>query len=330
MGLLVLIASVGKFAGAFVGGRLGGMTTRESLALACGMNARGSTEVIVATVGLSIGILSQQLFTMIVAMAMVTTLAMPPMLRWALRQLPLSRDERARIDRERFEERGFIANIERLLLAVDESPNGQFAAHLVGLIAGFRGIPVTVLHIGPKSERPSDAEQSGPEKAVEAAAAVARASAEADRYESGSPPVDISTRIREGGLTATVADEAKKGYGLLAIGVRKVTTKQGFHDRVTRAAAGFEGPLMIVRARGPHLEDPINSKFRIVLPVTGTEVSRRPAEVAVALAKASRAPIVAVYASSAGDSKTQRRRRGGATRAHEDAILQDFMALARR
>jgi Kef-type K+ transport system membrane component KefB/nucleotide-binding universal stress UspA family protein len=328
-GLLILIASVGKFAGAFLGGRLGGMTTRESLALACGMNARGSTEVIVATVGLSIGILSQQLFTMIVAMAVVTTLAMPPMLRWALRQLPLSRDERARIDRERFHERGFIANIERLLLAVDESPNGQFAARLVGLIAGFRGIPVTVLHIGPKSERPSDAEQSGPEKAVEAAAAVARASAEADRYESGSPPVDISTRIGEGGLTASVADEAKKGYGLLAIGVSKVTTKQDFHDRITRAVAGFEGPLMIVRAQGPHLEDPINSKFRIVLPVTGTEVSRRAAEVAVAMAKASGAPIVAVYASSAGDSKT-RRRRGGATRAHEDAILQDFLALARR
>ena len=49
------------------------------------MNARGSTEVIVATIGLSMGALSQDLFTMIVAMAVVTTMAMPPMLRWALR-----------------------------------------------------------------------------------------------------------------------------------------------------------------------------------------------------------------------------------------------------
>ena len=331
-GLLVLIASVGKFAGAFLGGRLGGMTARESLALACGMNARGSTEVIVATVGLSIGILSEQLFTMIVAMAVVTTLAMPSMLRWALRRLPISREERARIKRDRFEERGFIANTERLLLAVDESPSGQFASRLVGLIAGFRGIPVTVLHIGPKSARQSDAEPSRPEVAVAAGTAAAKAAAEMDRSEGGSSAVDISTRAREGGLTATVSDEAKKGYGLLAIGVKNVTTaKQGFHERITRAAAGFEGPLMIVRARGPHLEGPAESEFRIVLPVTGTEVSRRAAEVAVALAKYTRAPIVAIYASSAGDSKTKSRRyRVGARRPPEDAILQDFLALARR
>jgi K+:H+ antiporter len=45
------------------------------------MNARGSTEVIVASIGLSIGVISQDLFTMIVAMAIVTTLAMPPTLR---------------------------------------------------------------------------------------------------------------------------------------------------------------------------------------------------------------------------------------------------------
>jgi Kef-type K+ transport system membrane component KefB len=48
------------------------------MALGCGMNARGSTEVIVASIGLSLGVISQDLFTMIVTMAVVTTLAMPP------------------------------------------------------------------------------------------------------------------------------------------------------------------------------------------------------------------------------------------------------------
>src|SRR4029079_1791523 len=78
---LILIATIGKFGGAFIGGELGGLTRSEALALATGMNARGSTEVIVATVGLSMGALSQDLFTMIVAMAVITTLAMPPTLR---------------------------------------------------------------------------------------------------------------------------------------------------------------------------------------------------------------------------------------------------------
>jgi Kef-type K+ transport system membrane component KefB len=91
-GALIVIASVGKFGGAFIGGRLGQLSHRESLSIACGMNARGSTEVIVATVGLSMGVLSQNLFTMIVAMAVITTLAMPSMLRWALARIPLGEE----------------------------------------------------------------------------------------------------------------------------------------------------------------------------------------------------------------------------------------------
>src|SRR6516225_962681 len=60
---LVVIASAGKFGGAFIGGKLGQLSRRESLAIACGMNARGSIEVVVATLGLSTGLLSQNLFT---------------------------------------------------------------------------------------------------------------------------------------------------------------------------------------------------------------------------------------------------------------------------
>ena len=91
---LIVIASIGKFSGAFVGGKLGGLTRAELLALGCAMNARGSTEVIVATIGLSMGVLSQNLFTLIVTMAVVTTMAMPTMLRWALNRLPLRKKER--------------------------------------------------------------------------------------------------------------------------------------------------------------------------------------------------------------------------------------------
>ena len=119
-GAIVLIASLGKFGGAFIGGILGGLNRMESFALASGMNARGSTEVIIATIGLSMGVLSRNLFTIIVTMAIATTMAMPPMLRAALSRLPLSKDEKARLEKEEFEEKGFVANLERLLLAVDE------------------------------------------------------------------------------------------------------------------------------------------------------------------------------------------------------------------
>src|ERR1700719_2753605 len=146
-GGIILLASIGKFSGAFLGGRIGGLSYAESFAVGCGMNARGSTEVIVATIGLSMGALTQRLFTAIVAMAVVTTMAMPPMLRWALKRLPMGREEKARLEREEFEAQGFLSHVERLLVAVDASPSGRFASRLVGLLAGVRRLPTTVLHL---------------------------------------------------------------------------------------------------------------------------------------------------------------------------------------
>ena len=156
---LIAIATIGKFGGAFLGGELGGLSRRESLALATGMNARGSTEVIVATIGLSMGALSQDLFTMIVTMAIVTTLAMPPTLRWALARLPMRKEEKERLEREEMEAKGFVSQLERLLVAVDDSANGQFGSRVAGMIAGTRSMPTTVMHItaAKKSDKKQDA-----------------------------------------------------------------------------------------------------------------------------------------------------------------------------
>jgi hypothetical protein len=158
---LVLIASIGKFGGAFAGGKFAGMSFKEATAVGSAMNARGSTEVIVASIGLSMNILSHNLFTMIVTMAVLTTLAMPPMLRWALRRLPMGAQEKERVDREALDERGFVSSLERLLLAVDDSANGRFTAYLAGLIGGSSGMPTTVLRLE------KDAEEDGKAKGEE-------------------------------------------------------------------------------------------------------------------------------------------------------------------
>src|SRR5574340_1186151 len=87
-------------------------------------------------------------------------------------RLPLGEDEKARLEREEFEKTGFVANLERILLAVDESANGKFASRLAGVIAGMRGIPTTVLHIGhrAKHQEKRRAESGSPEAAVKAGA----------------------------------------------------------------------------------------------------------------------------------------------------------------
>ncbi|MBR1125106.1 cation:proton antiporter [Bradyrhizobium lablabi] len=324
---LVLIASIGKFGGAFAGGALGGLTRRESYALAAGMNARGSTEVIIATIGLSMGVLSQNLFSMIVTMAILTTMAMPPMLRAALSRLPLGKDEKARLEREEFEQSGFVANLERLLLAADESANAKFASHITGVLAGGRGLPITVLHVDPRTEqREKKGDDEGSLEAIVRNAV--RAIAEADQDSTGK--VDITTRDRKEKPAEAIADEAKKGFDLVVIGMDKVLNARGdFDKKIEDIAAGFKGPMAIVAAKGLHLEPPATTSFNILVPVSGSSVSRRGAEIAITLARLHDTPLKIVYVSTTRD-KGARRRRASLSLAPEEAILKDTAAAAAR
>src|SRR6185312_12224236 len=225
---LVAIASIGKFAGAFTGGKVSGLTSRESLAVGCAMNARGSTEVIIATIGLGMGALTQNLYTMIVTMAVLTTMAMPPMLRWALRRLPISAEEKARLEKEELDAKGFISKFERLLIAADESPNGKFASRVAGFIAGRRGIPITVLPIDPKRRKEDSMELTA--AATEGAKEGHQASKE--RNDDPKPErVEVSERPKEA-VKEAMKKEAPKGYDMLFVGVDKVHDKDGFSPAI--------------------------------------------------------------------------------------------------
>ena len=84
LGLILAVAIGGKFAGAFAAARLNRMPVRESTALATLMNTRGLTELIVLNVGLQLGILGQDLYSLMVVMAVVTTAMAGPLLNWIL------------------------------------------------------------------------------------------------------------------------------------------------------------------------------------------------------------------------------------------------------
>ncbi|GAA3567011.1 hypothetical protein GCM10022419_054640 [Nonomuraea rosea] len=88
MAVVVLaIAIAGKFAGAYIGARVARMGHWEGLALGAAMNARGVIEVIVAMAGLRLGVLTVETYTIIVLVAVITSLMAPPLLRWAMARI---------------------------------------------------------------------------------------------------------------------------------------------------------------------------------------------------------------------------------------------------
>ena len=83
-GVILLAAVVGKLGGCFLGARLTGQPWREAASIAALMNTRALMGLIAINVGLELKLLTPELFTMLVIMALVTTAMCGPLLRWWL------------------------------------------------------------------------------------------------------------------------------------------------------------------------------------------------------------------------------------------------------
>jgi Kef-type K+ transport system membrane component KefB len=78
--VIIVVATIGKFAGSAIAARLTGLNWREASAIGILMNTRGLMGLIVLNIGLDLGVISPQVFAMLVLMALVTTLTTAPVL----------------------------------------------------------------------------------------------------------------------------------------------------------------------------------------------------------------------------------------------------------
>jgi Kef-type K+ transport system membrane component KefB len=88
--LVIALATVGKLVGAVLGAYMGGLDVRSSFVVGFGMNARGAMEIVLSTLAFKAGIIGDHLYTALIVMALVTSIAAGPMMRVFL-QLPLAR-----------------------------------------------------------------------------------------------------------------------------------------------------------------------------------------------------------------------------------------------
>jgi Kef-type K+ transport system membrane component KefB len=86
MALLVLAAAIaGKGVACWAAARLSGLNNREAMGIGTLMNVRGLMELIIINIGLQRGIISPELFAILVIMAVTTTIMASPLFEWAMR-----------------------------------------------------------------------------------------------------------------------------------------------------------------------------------------------------------------------------------------------------
>jgi K+:H+ antiporter len=325
---VIAVASLGKFLGALAGGRLGGLTGAESLALATGLNARGSTEVIIASIGLSMGVLSNQLYTMIVAMAVVTTMIMPPTLRWVLARVPLREEEAKRLEKQAAEAREIVPKMERALVVLDGSPNGKLAAKLAGMFAARQQLLTTIMEIGAGREGKVD---PGRQLLAQAAKLVLeKGPLSPDAHAASAPQMSLQELVHAKSTDSddAIEKEAAKGYSIAFVGIERPFsgTSNRSGEQLQRLLETFDGPLAIVFDGARAVAEP-GVPLNILVPTGGTPEARLAVEIALALAKASDGVLTALHVFDPQDDTELLR---GRARRQGLSVLVDARRLGKR
>jgi Kef-type K+ transport system membrane component KefB len=143
---ILAVAIVGKYVGAYVGARLQNVPHWQASALGLLMNTRGLTELIILNVGLEKGLLSQELFTMMVVMALVTTVMTGPLLGFVYPQRRVARDiaeaERAALGEEA---------VDRILVLARDGQDNRLPVELaVAALAGARPAEIVLADLTPQ------------------------------------------------------------------------------------------------------------------------------------------------------------------------------------
>lgn len=144
--VVIVAATIGKVLGAFLGARLAGLSSREGIALGAGLNVRGAMGIIIASVGLRLGVLNEASYGVIVLMSLVTSMIAPPSIRAVVKGWRGNAAEQQRLDREEALDRNLVVKTHRLLLPSRGRPNAIAAAQIVHFTWPLE-VPVTLFQL---------------------------------------------------------------------------------------------------------------------------------------------------------------------------------------
>jgi Kef-type K+ transport system membrane component KefB len=141
-GWIILIAVTGKFAGSALSLKFVGQKWRESLMIGALMNTRGLMQLVVLSIGYDLGVLSPEIFTIMIIMALVTTFMTGPALDLINKLLP---EKKTTLDDKETQ------NLYRVLISFGNPQNGKVMLKLVNsfIKKSQERTSITLLHLSP-------------------------------------------------------------------------------------------------------------------------------------------------------------------------------------
>jgi Kef-type K+ transport system membrane component KefB/nucleotide-binding universal stress UspA family protein len=251
---MLATAAAGKLIGSFVGARyFGGIETRHAAAYGVALNARGVLGVIVASIGLSMGIFGVELYTMLVVVSLVTSVMAPVGLRYLMK----SESETTVSGKPSL-------TLNRILAPVRLREEGSPASFDPSILGSFRGDSpaVTLMTVVEPADRRSAAKYL------------------TDLAEQVPDGLEVTKRVVTGDPVESIVGESAKGYDLVFLGAPEPSGGPDYLfeatlDEIVRLVAC---PSVIFSSRGSHWPP-----VRIMVPTGGAGAASRAADLAFAL-----------------------------------------------
>ncbi len=285
--LFIALALVGKTLGCYTGARLGRTPHWEALAIGFGMNARGAMGLIVALIGLTLGLLTPEMFSIVVLMAVVTSFLAPVLLRLVLPKLTMTEEERKRLEagaRRSLLPEGAV----RVLVPTAGGGNAMGAFALAGPLVKERDGTLTALYVERPTKRGAVRRFFSPGADLAGRGLEAHLEAAAERLGDARKRLTVR-RVRSASAAEAVLEESARDYDLLMIGA--ASHHLVAHSMIADVMSGARLPTVIVRSSGSP-----PAVFRTILvPIEGSSYSRLAAEFAFAYAAAAGAHITMLH-----------------------------------
>lgn len=271
---LVLIgaAILAKITGTIIGGFFAGVRGREALALGSGLSALGAMGVVVAIVGLNLGVVSETGYTVMVLAAVATSVIAPQLLKLVVRNWAIPREEAQRLNEEEIKESSEILNSRRILIPTRGGSNSSYAARLVNAVFPTAEVTVLVVDLAKpgvfrRITRRVEGEPGDPDDVI-----------------SQLPQARVIRRL-ERDPAGAIASESALGYDLVVLGATE-TGEGTFSSVIDRVLSLIDIPSIVVRLPDVRADD-ARMPSRILVPVAATRSTRAAEEFAYSLAKAS-------------------------------------------
>ncbi len=269
---LIATASVSKIAGVYLGARLYGKSDHwTALSFSAGLNARGAIQIIIATIGLSAGVISQEIFSLIIIMSVVTSLMAPFMLRWTLRHVKIEEAEIKRLEKEEQLKDNILNKVHRVLLPVrtreitQSKPTKLIEARLLERLSRKTDLSVTLFTISSEDKKTASTQYLN--KLGEFFTQM---------------PVTKKVVVSNNPLES-ILDEVKKDYDMLIVGAteRNRNSDMLFNPIVDNLVR-LSPCISIVVQRSEISED--WKPCSILVPTNGSKAAKHAAEVAFGIA----------------------------------------------